>query len=433
MTTCIVVDNECECPDGWGWHFHQGVSMCRSEADECDGTQINSLLIVGIAVGALVLSVIFAVTGILAIMVHVIMNAIYCIRILLLLLVVLPLKLLYERCFKPFLPTSRLRRQPSGKLSVEETQYDVEGKLDWHLGLLLISALAWASCAIAILTDATQEEVYSKVSSEYVGDPIYQTRLFCQGADLWWSCFCLCYLPYLLATLILPYLAGRDTGDTQSRAIAEAFGFVNTSTLHYLRNMQDAEECFAYQLRIQRSAPKLTLRYEVYHTELETSGTAQRKRVVDASGEKEIPFRSWCDCSGSLPDVRSRPQRLLRIKQTLRVDPFDAEAKEHIERTALGFRRVADEAASQANSLDPSVTFLLDGTIDEFKTCAPGSGCPPTMRVASHSHLMDAPVERPPPVPCGPPAGTPSQSTSQSLACRSCCTRCRTPCAACCS
>jgi len=343
------------------------------------------------------LSVIFANTGILALVVHVIMNAIHCIRILLLLLVVLPLKLLYERCIKPFLPTTRtLRRQPSGKLSVEETQYDVEGKLDWHLGLLLISALSYLFCAIAILTDATQEEVYSKVSSKYVGDPTYQTRLFCQGSDFWWLCFCLCYLPYLLATLILPYLAGRDTGDTQSRAIAEAFGFVNTSTLHYLRNMQDAEECFAYQLRIQRSAPKLTLRYEVFHTELEgdgtlqTSGTAYRKRVVDASGEKEIPFRSWCDCSGSLPDVRSRPQRLLRIKQTLRVDPFDAEAKEHIERTALGFRRVADEAASQANTLDPSVAFLLDGTIDEFKTYAlavdqPELGLPLLLRPVSYA------------------------------------------------
>ena len=317
----------------------------------------------------------------------------------------------------------KVERQPSGRLSVKETQYERDGSCQLHMLSLVLTVLVVGTLALALRTTFVGDKVW-------MSDGIARPHTLCQDEGLWWLLFGSFYtislsyeviIPIMLvgcaarrpnrrlslpprplwpssalstpsslasarqvppavrrrlmrpstaapltfvtrtvwiAVLVvefairLPYNLGcccwlngcssESVRDESARAREGGGGPLTgfqqiesrespwrqlmrrlvSPTLLYLQNVNSAERAFDYQLRMQRTPPQLKMHAQVSRTDPDPRNERRRIKIIEQSRHREKMFRSWADCSGNLPDVRQRRQRVLKVRETLRVDPF---------------------------------------------------------------------------------------------------------------
>lgn len=243
---------------------------------------------------------------------------------------------------------------------VRQTEYERDGRFAWHWRSLIVSAAPITMLVFAILAHN------GRVS------PLRNTPEFlCQSPTVYWIFFGLSYTLYLLEALLIPLCMVHDRGSGMcaSQSFRGCWSRTFSSSLVYLWRIQTVNDSRAYQQRVQEAAPRVEMRIITWHMETETRTTGghgrgekqtytRTKRVVTNDVRRDKGFRSWADMSGEWPDVQSRPQALLKVKQTFEVEALDEATREHLEREAEAFRR---EYRDRDQQMEYSEQPIVDG------------------------------------------------------------------------
>lgn len=217
---------------------------------------------------------------------------------------------------------------------VRPTVYERDGRFSWHVRSLLLSAIPLTAMAFAITAGASPPQPLTGAG-----------EFLCQSADVWWVVFGVSYSVYLLEALLIPAAVGWIEDGTVFRSQCNGSWCTRlfSSTLLYLLQRKGVDDSRAYMQQLQQTRPEINMHIETYHFETTTSGSGKNKstttkKVVTHVVDRQVQFRSWADCSGELPDVRSRPQKLLKVKQTLVVEPLDKATAAHLKASAETFK-----------------------------------------------------------------------------------------------